>query len=136
MEKSSPVLDTHVIEQVIQVLKKTPGLCAAYLHGSALSGNRHPESDIDIALLPFPGSNLTSLDRLALAAELEAIVHAPVDLGVLSQSNLVYCKEVICKGERLFTHDRLASDLFAAQALSMYVQLQRQRKEVIDAYAA
>jgi predicted nucleotidyltransferase len=129
-------LDEPMLNQVVEVLTHVPGLCAAYLHGSSLSGELHTDSDVDLALLPMPGNLLKPLERLALSSELESILHRPVDLGILSIRNLVFCKEVICKGKRLFAQDRLASDLFAAHALSMYAELQQQRKEVLDAYAA
>ena len=96
----------------------------------------HPNSDVDIALLPVSGKTLCLRDRLECASQIETIFGRPVDLGVLSTGNLVYAKEVIDHGTELFCRNRFRSDLFLTTSLSMYAELQQQRKEVLHAYSA
>ncbi len=123
------------LELATKRLHRESSICAAFLHGSAAKGCLRPESDIDIAILPMPRTKISLMDRLSLAGELELILRRPVDLGVLSTSNLIYVKEVIEHGELLFTKDSFLSDRFTATALSMYADLQQDRKEVLHAYS-
>lgn len=60
----------------------------------------------------------------------------PVDLGVLSTTNVVYAKEAIATGRLLFERDRRVTARFAMLALSMYASLQEARREVLRTYAA
>lgn len=124
------------IEEIKAVLGTLPEIDAAYLHGSASKGTMHPNSDVDIALLPVPGKILPMLERLQYAAELETILGHPVDIGILSTGNLVYAKEVMDHGTELFSKNRFRSELFLSTCLSMYAELQQQRKEVLNAYSA
>jgi predicted nucleotidyltransferase len=117
-------------------LEKIPEIDAAYLHGSAAKGTMHPGSDVDIALLPVPGKRVSLTERLHHSTELESLLGRPVDMGILSTRNLVYAKEVIDHGTELFSKNRFRSDLFLGTCLSMYAELQQQRKEVLHAYSA
>ena len=124
------------LEETVRILESNPKISAAYLHGSTAKGTARPDSDIDIALLPVSREKISTYERLQYAAELEEILHRTIDLGILKTDNLIYAKEVIASGERLFTKNQLHSDLFVATALAMYAELQQQRKEVLHAYSA
>lgn len=124
------------IDAAISLLRAVPEVCAAYLHGSAVKGGLRADSDVDMALLLFPGQSSAPAERLKLAAELEAIFGRTVDLGLLSSANVVYAREVFGHGRLLFTRSEFHSARFQAQALSMYVDLQQSRREVLSAYAA
>jgi uncharacterized protein len=104
--------------------------------GSAVRAGLRPDSDVDIAVLPKRGVPLSTRQRADLAVDLEEIVGRPVDLGILKTSNLVYAKEAVAHGKLLFEHDRIARARFAMLTLSMYVDLQQNRREVLNAYAA
>ena len=123
-------------EQTIAFLANRPEVDAAYLHGSYAKGTMHPNSDVDIALLPAPGKTLSLRDRLECASQIEVFFGCPVDIGILSTGNLVYVKEVIDHGKELFCRNRFRTDLFLTTSLSMYSDLQQQRKEVLHAYSA
>lgn len=124
------------IDAAIGLLRAVPEICAAYLHGSAVKGGLRPDSDVDIAVLLFPGRSLEPAMRLELASELEAVLGRTVDLGLLSSANVVYAREVFGHGRLLFTRSEFHSARFQAQTLSMYVDLQLSRREVLEAYAA
>ena len=131
----SPLCAT-VKAAVIDALRRCPAVEAAYLLGSAATGSLRPDSDVDIAVLPRRETGITVEDRLALTAELAAILRREVDLGVLSTANVVYAKEAIATGSLLFERDHRATATFAMLALSMYASLQEARREVLRAYAA
>lgn len=109
---------------------------AAYLLGSAASGRMRPDSDLDLALMTMPDAELSSLDRIALAASLGLDLGIVVDIGELSSRNLVYAKEAILAGRRIFTRDLFQADLTACTLLGMYFQFNEERREVLDAYRA
>ena len=129
-------LTAKKLEEVQRILEQYPAILAAYLHGSTAKGTARPDSDIDIALLPNPGKFLPLKTRLDFAGELESVLGKTVDLGELSTRNLIYTKEVIENGREIFTRNRFQSDLFMATSLSMYAELQQQRKEILHAYTA
>ena len=124
------------LETLVQRLQSEPSICAAFLHGSAAKECLRSTSDVDIAILPMPRIRIPLTERLQLAGELELLFGRVVDLGILSTHNLVYAKEVVEHGTLLFTKKNLLSDRFIATTLSMYADLQQDRKEVLHAYSA
>lgn len=129
-------LDETRLVAVATHLRDRTSFAAAYLLGSAATGRLRGDSDVDIALLPSDGATIPVLDRLALGAELSAIVGREVDIGVLSMSNLVYAKEAVARGRLIFERDHVVTARFAMYVLSMYASLQEARREVLRTYAA
>lgn len=117
-------------------LEQDRRVLAAYLLGSAASGRMRPDSDLDLALMMMPDAKMSSLDRIALAAELGLEAGMVVDIGELSSGNLVYAKEAILTGRRIFTRDAFQADLKACTLLGMYVRFNEDRHEVLHAYQA
>ncbi|MFM8952461.1 MAG: hypothetical protein ACKOOF_05275 [Planctomycetaceae bacterium] len=87
-------------------------------------------------MLPLSPNGLQLTERLSLAAELNRLVGREVDLGVLTTRNLVYAKEAVPHGRRIFDRDHSTTATFEIYALSMYASLQEARREVLLAYAA
>jgi predicted nucleotidyltransferase len=83
------------------------GLAAAYLFGSVARGTARPESDVDVGLLyaeePPPG-----LEGLAfhLEAELERLLHRPVQVVVLNRAPVDLARRVLRDGKLLLDRDR------------------------------
>lgn len=121
---------------MIQRLAKDDKIAAAYLLGSGAEGCLRADSDVDIALLPVRGQTFSGRDRMELAADLTDIAGRTADLGVLHTGNLVYAKEAVARGRVIFERDHAASVGFAALVLSMYADLQENRRQVLRAYAA
>ncbi len=117
-------------------LEQDKRVLAAYLLGSAASGRMRPDSDLDLALMTMPEAKMSSMDRIALAAELGLEVGIVVDIGELSSENLVYAKEAILVGKRIFTRDVFQADLKACTLLGMYCRFNEERQVVLDAYCA
>jgi hypothetical protein len=74
------------------------------------------------------------LGRLAAAISLE--VGRVVDLGILNSANLVYARQAILAGRRIYARDPKRTDLLAASLLGMYERFNLDRREVRDAYTA
>jgi len=111
-------------------------ILALYLLGSAQTGTMRPDSDVDLAILLEPGRRIDSLERASIAAETSIVLGRDVDLGDASSRNLVYAREAILKGRRLFARDAARADLAEANLLAMYARFNEDRREVLDAYRA
>jgi len=129
-------LHQDAVRHAREILLSHPAVEAAYLLGSAAAGRLRPDSDVDVAILPRRSSVLSVEDRLTLMATLGRVFGCPVDLGLLSTSNLVYAKEAISRGRLLAERDHTVTATFAMDVLSMYATLQEARREVLRAYAA
>ena len=128
-------LAKETVQQLSQELYRHPHLLAAYLLGSAGTDHFRPDSDLDIALLPYPGHSLSGKDMLELAADLQDHFGYIMDIGLLSTRQLIYTKEAITQGHRLFCRDEYLHDLFVATALSLYAQLRLECREIEKVYA-
>jgi len=113
-----------------------PGVLAWYLLGSAATDQLRPESDIDLALLPLPGVDFDHSELIRWGGELSLILGRVVDIGVLDQRNLVYAKEALLKGRRLYCADEELATRRTSDLLALYLHFQEDRKEVLDAYRA
>ena len=136
IEKHSENLPREKLLAIKRRLEQDGRVLAAYLLGSAVSGRMRPDSDLDLALMTMPDAEMSSLDRIALAAELGLDLGIVVDIGELSSKNLVYAKEAILTGRRIFTRDLFQADLKACTLLGMYVRFNEERHEVLNAYQA
>jgi predicted nucleotidyltransferase len=85
---------------------ETEGLAAAYLFGSVARGTARPESDVDVGVL-FTDDPPASLDGLALnlEAELEQLLHQPVQIVVLNRAPVDLSKRVLRDGKLLLDRD-------------------------------
>ena len=85
--------------------------------------------------LRAPGHSLPA-DQGRLAAAISLEIGRVVDLGVLSSANLVYARQAILTGRRIYVRDNKRADLMAAALLGMYARFDLDRREVCDAYTA
>lgn len=125
-----------IARSLVLFLEGETRVLAAYLLGSAVSGRLRPDSDVDVALLPRPGLSFGDSDRAALAARIAFEIGRDVDLGLLGSGNLIYAKEAIFTGIRIFSRNDTAADAAEATLLGMYVSFNEERQEVLDAYRA
>jgi len=123
-------------ERVCRRIEKDPRILAAYVVGSAVTDTMRPDSDIDIAILPDVGSDLSPLDVFDLSADLSVITTRTVDLGQLSGRNLVYASEALLKGCRFHCVDIEKADLMASTLLGLAMAFNMERREILDAYRA
>jgi predicted nucleotidyltransferase len=137
MQTEDTIFNSHGIkfDEAIELMKSFDGIVSAYVYGSVTTEYFRPDSDIDIALILKYGFNMNSISKLQLAGELSALLKREVHIGIMSKNFLIFTKEVIAKGQLLFTKDEYFSNLYNATALSMYAQLREINQEVIDAYS-
>jgi predicted nucleotidyltransferase len=96
---------SDIRERLAELSYALGDVAAVYVLGSAATGNVHPGSDIDLAVLPKAEGALSARARLQLGAELEYRLGRSVDLEVISGANLVYAAEAILKGWRILVLD-------------------------------
>jgi uncharacterized protein len=126
----------EVAKVILPFLEGEDRILAAYLLGSAVTGRMRADSDIDLALLMFPGRRMGSLERGDLAAAIAFEIGRDVDIGMLESMNLVYAKEAILTGRRVFDRDPARTDVAETALLGMYAAFNEDRREVLDAYRA
>lgn len=117
-------------------LEQEPSLLAAYLLGSAARGSLRPDSDVDIALMPMGNARLGGIFLVHLGGELSELARRPVDLGLLSASNLIYARQALLTGRRIMCRDPLRAGLTEAELLGLAAQLDFERQEIVRAYSA
>ncbi len=94
------------------------------------------DSDIDLAVMFEPGLSMNILERQDMANTLSYELKRTVDLGEISNRNLVYTREVLLTGIPVYVKDSDKVNLLRANLLGLYVQFNQDRKEVLDAYRA
>lgn len=122
------------INQIRNLLKKEEKIIACFLLGSYYKGNPDFESDLDLGFILKIQETLDPLEKIQLGTEITFTVGIPVDIGILSGDSLIYSKEAIWKGYKIF--DRIPSETQKRVnvLLSQYYQFQMDQKTVIDAY--
>lgn len=109
---------------------------AVFLLGSAARNTMRIDSDIDLAVMFEPGLSINILERQDMANTLSYELKRIVDLGEISNRNLVYTREVLLTGIPVYMKDSDKVNLLRANLLGLYVQFNQDRKEVLDAYRA
>ena len=123
-------------KKIVSILSENERIEGAILLGSAAKGGMRPESDVDIAILFAKGTVMDGLALSELSADLSFSVGRVVDAGILSSRNLIYAREAILHGRRIFERSRFAFDLAAATLLGIYARFNEDRQEVLHAYSA
>jgi len=106
-----------------------PEVLAIYLFGSAISGQMHANSDVDMAVYAEQ-----KFDRLGLwhvSRKLADIVGRDVDLVDLHAASSVMRMQVISGGERLFCADGMACEQFEDIVFSEYARLNEERSGIL-----
>lgn len=129
-------LSESMIAAVVNELKDLSGLISVYVHGSVAKGTSRPDSDLDLALLFRYDAAVDRIVLMQIEGELESVLKVPVHIGILDRNSLVYAKEVIANGKRIYCTDSKNCDIFAMYCLAGYAELNEQRQRVIDSYRA
>ena len=122
------------LERILPLFERDPRILALYLLGSAHAGRMRQDSDVDLAVMPEQGAELSGVERGDLAAEAALELGRDVDLGEASTRNLVYAREAILNGRRIFARDPSRAELREATLLGLYARFHEERREVADAY--
>ena len=116
------------------ILTHYPNAQAIYLFGSWGTAYQTPHSDLDIAALlpPATAKQVDTWEWITLSQELASITGvASVDLINLRQANTVLRKEIIAADRRIWCADASSVLEFEALIISLYHQLQFERKDII-----
>ncbi len=123
-----------ITEHVSSVLSERSDVAAAYLLGSAVTGNLREDSDIDIALLPVKEQLISLQSRLEIAAQFERKFNRTTDIGVITIKNLIYASEAILNGYRIITLQKDYAEEMETRLLGCYFVFRQDRKEVEESY--
>jgi predicted nucleotidyltransferase len=123
-------------DSLLSFAEGDPRILSVYLLGSAISGRLRPDSDIDLAILAMPGQELGPEERAELGATLAFEIGRDVDIGELSSRNLVYAREALFTGTRIFVRDPALAGVLESCLLGMYARFNEDRWEILDAYRA
>jgi predicted nucleotidyltransferase len=123
-----------ITEHVSSILSERSDVAAAYLLGSAVTGNLREDSDIDIALLPVDEQLISLQSRLEIAAQFERKFNRTTDIGVITTKNLIYASEAILNGYRIITLQKDYAEAMETRLLGCYFVFRQDRKEVEESY--
>ena len=121
---------------VMPLFVQNPKIVAVYALGSVVRGELRRESDIDLALLLVPGAALSAAELVSLSVQLAETLGRPVDLGLLSTRNLVYLRQAVLTGQRIYCRSFTQAAQLVANGLGLYANFQDERREVLNAYTA
>lgn len=117
-----------------RTLLSFPSVQAIYCFGSQIEGLTHKNSDVDVGLL-LPHEEAKRTGPLAfsdLRWELEDHFKTLVDIINIRLVNVVFRKEIVMTGSRIYNGTPLETDIFEMLTLSFYQKLNEERKEIID----
>lgn len=117
------------------ILEQYPATQGIYLFGSYDTDDAISSSDIDVAiLLPVEvEKQINSGQWIKLSCDVAAATNREkTDLIRLRQVDTVFKKEIIVADRRIYCADPIAADEFEMLTLSLYQQLQEERKEIIE----
>lgn len=132
MAKQGRVLvsDPSLVGMVETLRTAVPGLIAVYLFGSVARGQRHQESDVDVAVLVT--QPLSPQRRWTLQERLADQLHSEVDLVDLRAASTVMRVQVLSSDRVLYEADTNVRQRFEMHALSMYADLNETRAAILE----
>lgn len=113
-----------------EVKRAIPTLIALYRFGSQATGEAHPQSDVDLAVLAAEA--LPPSVRFALQQELSASINSDVDLVDLRAASTVLRMQVLSTGECLYSAADAARERFEDSVYSAYARLNEERRGILD----
>jgi hypothetical protein len=112
-----------------KVFKNYPPVDAVYLFGSSLTGNTHPESDVDLAVVTTDPT--LSSRKLDLLTDLARIGFCRVDLVFFAEADIVLQFEIVRRNAVLYQKDNFDRGTIFSNTVrkyldfSHYLQVQR-----------
>ena len=98
------------------------------LFGSQVTGRKHLESDVDVAVWTI--RPLTSARRTRLWMELSDVFQVEIDLAVLNHAEPLLLSQVARKGKLLYENKRWAWEEFKGYAFRYYQDTQKFRDDL------
>lgn len=119
------------VSEAVRFLRANLTVKLIILFGSVAKGNDFADSDLDLAFLAT--HSVSNVQRWELAQELANKLHQEVDLVDLATVNDVFKFQIVSEGKVLYAQD--GADDFMDRAYTTYLQLNDDRKEIIQNYA-
>lgn len=119
MDVPAPDLPS-LVERLRDALRGESGLRLAVLFGSHAKGTAHPESDIDLGVLPFDRTMPLAVE-LDLAATLSRALGVEVDVVRLDGDDLLLGREVARDGVAVLEREPGAFTRYRGEATSAWL---------------
>lgn len=119
---------------VAAIERAVSGLIAIYRFGSSLGGGRHPESDVDLAVLAT--APLGPQFRFDLQERLASALRQSVDLVDLLAVSPVMAIQVVGKGRVILDRDASARGRFEDLTYGVYARLNEERRGILERVSA
>jgi len=111
--------DNKLCLKIKAALSQEPGILAAYLIGSVVSGSLTPESDFDLVVVAR--NRRVTDDNKVYQLIRQLNFPKDLDLSVVdSSSSPVFLYQIISKGKRIYAKDPAKADDFEAFSLHNY----------------
>ncbi len=94
-------MERKKIDTIRSVFQQFPEIQAVYLFGSSVSGKKHSESDIDLALVP--GNHRAREKKMSLLAELARSGFDSVDIVFLDTDDIVLRYEAVRQNNLVYS---------------------------------
>jgi uncharacterized protein len=99
------MLSKPQIATIKKALKKFPEVQIAWIFGSAAAGRLKASSDLDIGIAT--GKKLSLKKKVDIQLALSRATKREIDLVHVDSVSGVILQQILCKGERIFTHNKL-----------------------------
>ena len=130
--RSAPYLS--LMDTIVDIIRsERPSVQLIYLFGSRVDGRANRASDHDIAVLD--DGPIDPVERWELAQRLARALDADVDLVDLATASTVLTYLVAITGRCLYAAPQTDRDAWAMNALTRYVQLNLDRRPVLERIA-
>jgi len=126
------------IDKLKEIVKRYPGINAAYLYGTAAAGKLRPNSDIDVALFiaePYSAEEINSLETKVIC-DIEAAFRREADVKILNRiEHLPLLHEILVKGVLLCDRDPVLRRDFAVKKNLEYLDFLPHYERMLKIYA-
>lgn len=123
-------MDNHWEEEIKRVLVKEVNPHFIIVFGSYAKGNERPDSDLDLAYTT--DKPLSAYENFLIAQQLADILKVEVDLIDIREVDTVFAAQIFSTGELIYCGNENIYILERMKALSMYVQLNDYRADLLD----
>ena len=116
-----------ILKSVAEFLAgRYPEILAAYVFGSFVRGQTFGDLDVAVLLATSPADPLAF--ELTLEADMEKLVHIPVDMRVLNQAPQPFQYTVIREGKLILDRDPNRRAAFEGNVVKQYLDFSRFRR--------
>jgi uncharacterized protein len=116
-------------QTIINILSEKVSPLFIILFGSAVKGNTHKDSDVDIAF--FSNRQLDKFEIFMIAQEIASKLNRDVDLIDLNKASTVFQAQIIHTGKVIYCIDNQKKAQYELKTLKMYAKLNEERSPIL-----